>query len=85
MSDPRTGAQIQAHLNQMLKTVAELAEAMKLRQWAVKEAREALHSTSFPSASDAIAAHVDLSERLHAFALQPALEAVAAIESVKVG
>lgn len=83
MSDTRTGAQIQAHIQQMLKTVAELSEAMKLRQWAVDRAIEACKEAQFTSPETFIDTHVKLAAQLHAFAVQPALEAAAAIDSVK--
>lgn len=82
MSDTRTAASLKARTDEMVLTVRTLVETMKLRQWAVEQAREALKSTAFPNEGVAINAHMRLTERIHEFVLQPALDSVKAIEAV---
>lgn len=81
MSDTRTGAQINAHLNDMLKTVATLAEAMKLRQLAVEQARLLV---SVPGSTYTADNFMEFVERIHRFLQQPALDAIAQIEAAKI-
>lgn len=81
MSDARTGAQINAHLNDMLKTVSQLTEAFKLRQWSVEQTRL---MASIPGSTFTPDRFMEYVERIHRFLQQPALDAIAQIEAAKI-